>query len=151
MATILDMEFCKAFYGNKIQTSLDHVVNNPMEGKSTLVYVKAMIFKCVWLTKLSRRQHDDVMTWNRFPHYWPCVRGIHRSNVYSPHKGSVRMFTLISSWTSCRTNRQEADEWRCPGAHRRHCNKWSNPGGMSGCRWSDVPSTLSVASLWWKC
>ena len=31
---------------------------------------------------------DDVMTWIRFPLYWPFVRGIHRSPVDCPHKGS---------------------------------------------------------------
>ena len=25
--------------------------------------------------------HDDVMTWKRFLHYWPSMRGIHRSPV----------------------------------------------------------------------
>ena len=43
--------------------------------------------------------HDDVMTWNRFPHYWPFLRGIHRSPVDSPHKGpairSFRVYLLL--------------------------------------------------------
>ena len=30
--------------------------------------------------------HDDVIKWKHFPRYWPCVGGIHRSPVYSPHK-----------------------------------------------------------------
>ena len=29
------------------------------------------------------------MTWKRFLHYWPFVRGIHHSLVYSPNKGPV--------------------------------------------------------------
>ena len=33
--------------------------------------------------------HDDIITWKSFPYYWPFVRGIHRSPVDSPHKGSV--------------------------------------------------------------
>ena len=33
--------------------------------------------------------HHDVMAWKCFPHYWPFVRGIHRSPVDSPHKGPV--------------------------------------------------------------
>ena len=33
------------------------------------------------------RQHDDVIKWKHFPHYWPFVGGIHRSPVNSPHKG----------------------------------------------------------------
>ena len=27
---------------------------------------------------LSGDPHDDVMTWQRFLHYWPFVRGIYR-------------------------------------------------------------------------
>ena len=32
---------------------------------------------------------DGVMTWRRFPHYWPFVRGIHRSPVDSSYKRPV--------------------------------------------------------------
>ena len=42
--------------------------------------------------------HDDVIKWKHFPHYWPFVRGIHRSPVNSLHKGQWRealMFSLI--------------------------------------------------------
>ena len=42
--------------------------------------------------------YDDVIKWKHFPHYWPFVRGIHRSPVNSPHKGQwhgALMFTLI--------------------------------------------------------
>ena len=35
------------------------------------------------------RDHDDVMTWKCLLYYWPFVRGIHLSNVDSPHKGPV--------------------------------------------------------------
>ena len=31
--------------------------------------------------------HDDIIKWKHFLRYWPCVRDIHRSPVYSPHKG----------------------------------------------------------------
>ena len=34
------------------------------------------------------RGHGDVMTWKRFPHCWPFVRGIHRRPVDFPHKGA---------------------------------------------------------------
>ena len=42
--------------------------------------------------------HDDSIKWKHFPRYWPFVRGIHRSQVNSPHKGQWRgalMFSLI--------------------------------------------------------
>ena len=31
--------------------------------------------------------HDDVIKWKHFPHYWPFVLGIHRSQMNIPHKG----------------------------------------------------------------
>ena len=49
--------------------------------------------------------HNDVINWKHFPHYWPFVRGIHQSPVNSLHKGQWRealMFTLIcpNKWLS---------------------------------------------------
>ena len=43
-------------------------------------------------------KHDDVIKWKHFPHYWPFMRGIHRSPMNSPHKGhwcGALMFSLI--------------------------------------------------------
>ena len=40
---------------------------------------------------------DDVINWKHFPRYWPFVREIHWSPVYSTHKGQWRgafMFSL---------------------------------------------------------
>ena len=62
--------------------------------------------------------HDDVMKWKHFPHYWPFVRGIHRPQMDSPHKGQWRgalMFSLICSWTNFWANKRDA------GDMRRHC------------------------------
>ena len=45
--------------------------------------------------------HDDVIKWKYFPRNWPFVRGIHRSQVNSPHKGQwhgALMFSLICVW-----------------------------------------------------
>ena len=45
-----------------------------------------------------KTKHDDIIKWKHFPHYWPFVRGIHRSPVNSPHKGQwhgALMFSLI--------------------------------------------------------
>ena len=64
----------------------------------------------------SRRHHDDVIRWKRFPRYWPFMRGIHRSPVISPHKGQWRgalMFSLICVWIYGWVNNGEAgDLWR---------------------------------------
>ena len=35
----------------------------------------------------SALEHDNLMTWKRFLHYWTFLRGIHRPLVDSPHKG----------------------------------------------------------------
>ena len=37
--------------------------------------------------KLISTTHDDIIKLKHFPCYWPFVRGIHRSQVNSPHKG----------------------------------------------------------------
>ena len=50
-----------------------------------------------------------------FPHYWPFVRGIHRSPVNSPQKGQWRgplMFTLICVWINDWVNNREAGDLR---------------------------------------
>ena len=36
--------------------------------------------------------HDDVIKWIHFPHYWPFARGIHRSPVNSPQTASDAEF-----------------------------------------------------------
>ena len=46
-----------------------------------------------------------VIKWKHFPHYWPFVRGIHRSPVNSPHKGqwggALMFFYLrLNKWLS---------------------------------------------------
>ena len=57
--------------------------------------------------------YDDVIKWKHFTHYWPFVRGIHRSPVDSPHKGQSRralMFPLVFTWTNgCANNRDAGD------------------------------------------
>ena len=60
--------------------------------------------------------HDDVIKWKHFPRYWPFVRGIHWSQVNSPHKAQWRwvlMFSLIYTWIN---NRDASDLRR----HRAH-------------------------------
>ena len=69
--------------------------------------------------------HNDVIKWKHVPRYWPCVRGIHRSPVNSPHTGQWRgalMFSLI-----CALNKRLSKQ--------------------SWCWWSETPSR----SLWRHC
>ena len=64
--------------------------------------------------------HDDVIKWKYFPHWWPFVRGIHRSPVNSPHKGQWRgalIFSLICAWIHGRVNYRETGDL---GRHRTH-------------------------------
>ena len=79
-----------------------------------------MVLMATWLRPeiTSGSSHDDVIKWKHFLHYWPFVRGIHRSPVNSPHKGQWReslMFTLICARINCWGNNREA------GDLRRHC------------------------------
>ena len=64
--------------------------------------------------------HDDVIKWKHFPRYWTFVRGIHRSQVNSPHKGQWRgalMLTLICARINGWVNNREAGDLR---RHRVH-------------------------------
>ena len=74
-----------------------------------------------WGHKLLNSCHDDVIKWKHFPHYWPYVRGIHRSPVNSPHKGQWRgalMFSLFCVWINSWVNNGEASDLR------RHCTQY---------------------------
>ena len=75
------------------------------------------LFYTVHTWKIS---HDDVIKWKHFPRNLPCVRGIHRSPVNSPHKVQWRgalMFSLICIWVNNWVNNREAGDLR---PHRAH-------------------------------
>ena len=64
--------------------------------------------------------YDDVIKWKHFLCYWPCVRGIHRSPVNSPHKVQWRgalMFFFICAWINGWVNNRGAGDWRRNRAH----------------------------------
>ena len=61
-----------------------------------------------------------IVKWKHFSHYWPFVRGIHRSPVNSPHKGQWRgalIFSLICAWTDSWANNGDASDLRRYRAH----------------------------------
>ena len=61
-----------------------------------------------------------MTTWKHFTCYWSFVRGIHRSPVNSPQKGSWRgalIFSLICLWTIGWVNNRDAGDLR---RHRAH-------------------------------
>ena len=85
---------------------------------------------------------DDVMQWNRFPHYCPCqcVMGIHRSSVDSHTKGQsfdknsddyfVGLKQFFNKHSSC---------WWCETPWRHMLLLWwklGSPHGNHGCRFS---------------
>ena len=83
------------------------------------VAVDGMAFGWLYESTVSI-DHDDVIKWKHFPHYWPFVRGIHQSPVNSPHKGQWRralMFCLICAWKNGWVKNREAVDLRC---HRTH-------------------------------
>ena len=66
------------------------------------------------------QNHDDVIKRKHFPHYWPFVRGIHRSLVNSPNKGQwhwALMFSFICAWTNYWVNNWDDGDLRCHRAH----------------------------------
>ena len=75
----------------------------------------------LWKSRfLSTNVHDDIIKWKHFLHYWPFVRGIHRSPVVSPHKSQWRralVFSLIWAWTNGWANNRDAGDLRCHCAH----------------------------------
>ena len=51
--------------------------------------------------------YDDVITWKRFPRFWPFVRGIHLSHAEFPQKrpsSEALMFPLMLVYRHCWTN-----------------------------------------------
>ena len=76
-------------------------------------YVHSTIMHCFVV-------HGNVIKWRHFSHYWPFVRGIHRSPVNSPHKGhwgGALMFPLICAWNNSQVNNREAGDLT---RHRAH-------------------------------
>ena len=79
-----------------------------------------------WLYEIGRfsysvhNLHNDVIKWKHFPPYWPFVRGIHQSQVNSPHKGQWRRaltFSLICAWINGWVNNCEAGDLRWNHVH----------------------------------
>ena len=82
----------------------------------------------------------------RFPRYWPFVRGIHRPPVNSQHKGQWRgalMFSLICVWITGWVNNREAGDLR---RYRAHYD-------VTVMRWIRMPVTsgisLGTTCMWW--
>ena len=97
-----------------------------------------LIFQFLWTIKHRCSIENHSHTWwlhqisKSFLHYWPFVRGIHRSPVNSPHKGQWRgtlIFSLICAWINDWVNNGDAGDLRWHCAHYdvtvmfvRHCH-----------------------------
>ena len=78
-----------------------------------------MLQPCI-LHPIQYTRDDDVIKRKHFPRYWPFVRGIHRSQVNSPHKGQwcgALMCSLICARRNVWVNNREAGDLR---RHRAH-------------------------------
>ena len=89
-STILYFEESWEYFLNKLRYFAWLVMSNDWD--SLLQDVEIRYSKLTGIDGLlfiDMANNDDVMTWRRFPHYWPFVRGIYRSIVVdSPHKGT---------------------------------------------------------------
>ena len=74
----------------------------------------AIVKRCAWCGRIQLR--DDVMTWRRFSHYRPFMRGIHRWPTDYPHKGPVIKCFGISLISLNKL----LSEVLCTGALRHH-------------------------------
>ena len=73
--------------------------------------------------------HDDVIKWEHFPHYWPFVRGIHRSiPANSPHKGRPvsRSFDVFFD---PHPNKRLSKQWWCWWFETPSCPLWRRRNG----------------------
>ena len=70
--------------------------------------------------------HDDVIQWKHFPHYWPFVRGIHRSPVNSHTKASdAELWFFFDQRLSIRLSKQSMTPVNETPSRSswRHCDK----------------------------
>ena len=87
-----------------------------------------------WMKLARFREHDDVIKWKPFPHYWSFVQGIHQSPVNSAQRPVKRSFDVFFD---LRLNKQLSKQWKrryfempSPSLWRQ-CND-SNWGRVSG-------------------
>ena len=104
---------CSIKYKHK--NEVPNIFSNFINGTSLIQVLDCCLFQCQTIAvpvrtikSLALRgafRHCLGSWWRhqmeKFPRYWPFMRGIHRSPVNSPHKGQWRgalMFSLICVW-----------------------------------------------------
>ena len=73
-----------------------------------------MTYVTIYATSLRSitHTHDDVIKWKHFPRYCPFVRGIHRSSVNSPTKGSdAELWCFFDMYPNKRLSKQWRGWW----------------------------------------
>ena len=87
------------------------------------------------------------LKWKHFPHYWSFVKGIHWSQVNSPHKGQwhgALMLSLICTWKNGWVNKRHA------GDVRNHVADCDITVMVQSPRVITIQLNLSVSSAkWW--
>ena len=89
--------------------------------QSNGMILDSSIYTCIMYRKY--HEHDDVIQWKHFPHYWPFVRGIHRS----PQRPVTRSFDVfIDLHLNKRLCKQSWGWWfKTPlRSLWRHCNEY---------------------------
>ena len=84
-----------------------------MTSSSMQFWRKCVLLSFYWVILLGI--HDDTIKWKHFPHNWPFVWGIERSQENSPQKGQwcgTLMFSLICAWINGGVNKHEAGDLR---------------------------------------
>ena len=82
-----------------INTSCEFIMNDCITTTKQSTTKPCAYFLGYTVCKCRNLLNHDVNTWKRFPHYWPFVRGIHRSLVYSMHTSCKISF--LDSYFPC--------------------------------------------------
>ena len=93
-------------------------------------WLKSLTMMCYLRISTPVTWHRDVIEWKHFRHYCPIVRGIHQSQVDSPHKGTVTQ-TFDVSLLSVQTSVQQT--LICPLIWDAIAVIWLRCSGKSAC------------------
>ena len=69
------------------QIPADHSTSNTFMERNSNCMTMLPVTATDLISIVTNLKYDDVIKWKNFPRYWPFVRGIHRSQVNSLHKG----------------------------------------------------------------
>ena len=87
---------------------------------------KTVLSETCWWTSMgsSHDNHDDVMTWKRFSHYWTFMEGFTYEwwiQLTRGQQGTVLMFPLLLNWLSCWKKSMWSVIWDAMKLMCRHC------------------------------